>query len=132
WEKYQHNRTLLTDKTTLSEILPVWFGEQAHRLWKAESERLMQLLQQADTALATAAERHDNQQQTRNQLHEAYLQLGGANIETLEALIQAKHDNLKRRQHHATQYQQLARTLSLPDTLTREALAANQAQADEQ
>src|SRR5690606_13061786 len=100
WEKYQHNRTLLTDKTTLSEILPVWFGEQAHRLWKAESERLMQLLQQADTALATAAERHDNQQQTRNQLHEAYLQLGGANIETLEALIQAKHDNLKRRQHH--------------------------------
>ncbi len=132
WDKYQQNRTLLTDKITLSEVLPVWFGEQAHRLWKAESERLTHQLHQAEAALATAEEQHRHQQQTRNQLHEAYLQLGGADIETLEDLIREKRANLERCQHHAAQYQQLARSLSLPDTLTREAVLANQTQAAEQ
>lgn len=132
WDKYQQNRALLTDKTLLSEALPIWFGEQAHRLWRAEAERLAQQLQQAEAALATAEEQHRHQQQTRNQLHEAYLHLGGADIETLEALIREKHANLERCQHHAAQYQQLARTLSLPDTLTREAVLANQTQTSEQ
>lgn len=132
WEKYQQNRAMLTEKTTLTQVLPIWFGEQAYRLWQTEAEQLAQQLQQAEATLASAEERHHNQQQTRNQLHEAYLQLGGADIETLEALIREKRARLERCQRHATEYQQLARALSLPDVLSREAVLANQTQAAEQ
>ena len=132
WEKYQNNQALLTDKETLSRILPVWFGEQAHSLWKTEAARLEQQLQQAEAAHTTAEEHYRNQQQRRDHLHEAYLKLGGADIETLEALIREKRANLARCQHHASDYQRLARSLSLPDTLNREAVLSNQVHANQQ
>lgn len=130
WERYQNNQALLTDKETLSRILPVWFGEQAHLLWKTEAMRLEQQLQQAEAAHTTAEEHYRNQQQRRDRLHEAYLKLGGGDIETLEALIQEKRENLARCLRNAEDYQRLARSLSLPDTLSREAVLVNQAQAN--
>ncbi|MCK5874785.1 MAG: hypothetical protein CVV10_03330 [Gammaproteobacteria bacterium HGW-Gammaproteobacteria-14] len=132
WEKYQSNQALLADKETLSRILPVWFGEQAHLLWKTEAVHLEQQLQKAEAALTTAEELYHNQQQRRDHLNEAYLKLGGADIETLEALIREKQANLARCQHHATDYQRLARSLSLPDTLSREVVLTNQDQAKKQ
>lgn len=131
WEKYQQNQAVLADKEALSRVLPVWFGEQAHQLWKAEVARLTQALQQAQAALATVEERHRNQQQTRERLNEAYLKLGGGDIQTLEALIREKEANLRRCQHHAAEYQRLARSLSLSDALDREAVTTNQAGATE-
>jgi len=132
WVAYQENLALLDDKTTLSRILPVWFGEQAHGLWKAEVARLAKRMQQAQAALDTAAERYFNQQKLCGQLNEAYLNLGGSDIQTLEDLIHAKQEKLDRRRHYASQYQQLARSLSLPDAIDREAVVANQAQAAQQ
>ena len=131
WEKYQINQSALAEKETLSRVLPVWFGEQAHRLWKDEEARLTQQVQQAQAALTSAEEGYRNQQQHRDHLNEIYLNLGGADIETLEALIREKQANLARCQRHAADYQTLAHALSLPDTLSREAVAANQIQATE-
>jgi len=132
WDKYLHNQTLLDDQETLSRVLPVWFGEQAHRLWKAEAERLQQQTQQAEAELAAAEESCTHQQRTCERLNEAYLRLGGSDIETLEALVKAKQANLERCQRHAADYQRLARSLSFDDALNREAVATNQMLAAEQ
>ncbi len=132
WEKYQRNQTQLDDQETLSRVLPVWFGEQAHRLWKAEAERLQQQTQQAEAELAGVEEQYAHQYQSCERLNEAYLRLGGSDIQTLEALVKEKQANLERCQRHAADYQRLARSLSLDDALNREAVATNQMLAAEQ
>lgn len=132
WDKYLHNQTLLDDQETLSRVLPVWFGEQAHRLWKAEAERLQQQTQQANAELAAAEEGYTHQQRTCERLNEAYLRLGGSDIQTLEALVKEKQANLERCQRHAAEYQRYARSLAFDDALNREAVATNQMLAAEQ
>ncbi len=132
WEKYQRNQTELDDQEILSRVLPVWFGEQAHRLWKGEVERLQQRSQRAEADLAAAKEVYTHQQHTCERLNEAYLRLGGSDIETLEALVKAKQATLERCQRHAAEYQRLARSLAFDDTLDREAVATNQMLASEQ
>lgn len=132
WEKYQRNQTQLDDQETLSRVLPVWFGEQAHRLWKGEVERLQQRSQQAEAELVTAEEQHAHQLQSCERLNEAYLRLGGADIQTLEALVREKHANLERCQRHAAEYQRLAHYLAFDDGIGREAVATNQMLAAEQ
>lgn len=132
WEKYLHNQTQLDDQETLNRVLPVWFGEQAHRLWKDEVARLQQQTQQAEAELAVAEEQYAHQHQNCERLNEAYLRLGGSDIKTLEALVSEKQANLERCQRHAADYQRLARSLSLDDALNREAVATNQMLVAEQ
>ncbi|MFN3712681.1 MAG: ATP-binding protein [Alcanivoracaceae bacterium] len=132
WERFRQNQNMLDEKELLTQALPAWFGEQAHLLWKAHAKSLTQQLAQADAALASAEEAQRNQEQKRSYLNEAYLKVGGANIETLQALIKEKQNNLERCELHALEYKKLVTFLSLPDTLNRETVAANKAQAKAQ
>lgn len=131
WEKYLKNETALDEKTLLNAVLPVWFGQQGYRLWQAESERLAVEFQRAESHKADIEQCYGNLEQTRDTLKAAYLKLGGANIQVLEELIKEKQQNLLRRQTFAQEYRRLAKTLELPDELSRQALESNKAVAQQ-
>src|SRR5690606_13506081 len=102
------------------------------QLWKTHTQSLAQQLDQAESTLASAEDAQRKQQQKCNQRNEAYLKVGGADIETLRAPIEEKHNNVPRCERHVQEYKRLANALALPDALTREAVAANQAHAEAQ
>lgn len=132
WEKYQQNEVALNEKSMLNSLLPIWFGEQAYQLWKEEWERLTTECQQAEASRKNAAERYSSQEKMRDNLKEAYLRLGGSDIQVLEELIQAKQQNLQRVERSAQQYQDLVQRLALPIELTRQTFASNQEVAKQQ
>lgn len=126
WGKYQTHEKELFEKEILKQILPVWFAEQAHRLWKLESDRLEAALQQAEeekTALELQVQSQRREVDTRRQV---YLNAGGASIEHLEELIEEWRKTRNKRAANARQYQQLVQNLGLPDQINAETLAANQ------
>lgn len=128
WEKYRANEQLLSEKSELNSILPIWFGEQAHRLWSEECKRLTAEFEQAEAKKADAEKRHQIQEGMRNNLNEAYLQLGGSDIQMLEELIREKKKNLTICQSNAGQYQRLAQQLELSDEIGRQAFEVNKAE----
>ncbi|AMK79144.1 hypothetical protein A1342_07980 [Methylomonas methanica] len=126
WEKHQLLEKELLEKETLKQILPVWFAEQAHRLWKLEAERLetaWQLAEDVKSNLTTQVEVQKKAVDTRRQ---AYLSAGGSSIEDLEELIGEWRKTREKRAAHARQYQQLVQNLGLPHQINAEILAANQ------
>ncbi len=126
WEKYQSNVQQLARQETLTRIVPVWFGEQALRLWRQECERLDVALKDAESNKHGAERRYQNQLERRDNLKEAYLQLGGSDVELLEELIRVKRFNLHECERHAGQYQRLTRQFALPDSIDRSIFEANQ------
>ncbi|RLT91622.1 MULTISPECIES: ATP-binding protein [unclassified Ketobacter] len=129
WEKYTVNSAEFEEKSLLSQILPVWFGEQAYQLWKTEYERLVLECQRAEANLEDASERLRVQESVRDNLKESYLQLGGSDIQVLEALIEEKRKNLDRCQGDVYQYQLLAQKLGLSDAIDRQSFIDNQSAA---
>lgn len=127
WEKFTANNMDLEQKRLLSQVLPVWFGEKAYQLWKTEVERLAVECQHAQADLDSAKERFGIQENIRDNLKESYLQLGGSNIQMLEALIEEKQRNLDRCQKFASQYQILTQKLELPCEINRQSFIENQA-----
>jgi len=129
WEKFTANEVELEEKISLNAVIPVWFGEQSYQLWKSEGERLHAALGEAKALQESAEERYRSQQEKRDDLNKVFLQLGGADIQVLEALIEEKRKNLAACQQGVEEYQRLVRKLALPDDLDRQKFAANQALA---
>lgn len=127
WEKLEHRLAELEHKRLLKTLLPAWFGEQAYQLWKAECERLEGECTRTAVARDDAEERYQNQQTVRNNLNEVYLSQGGANLQTLEDLIEEKRQNLARCQRDADQYQLLAEKLGMPSEISRQQFMQNKA-----
>tara|TARA_R110001583_G_scaffold591_4_gene5300 strand:+ start:3979 stop:7323 length:3345 start_codon:yes stop_codon:yes gene_type:complete len=126
WEKYQLIDGQLMEQRQLADILPIWFGEQAYQLWKAECVRLVTEVQSAEAGCVDAEESVQAQQRSCDALREQYLQLGGHNIRNLEELIHEKQNNLDRCDQNARHYQRMSRNLGLDDSLSRAALTDNQ------
>ncbi|ACE84923.1 ATP-binding protein [Cellvibrio japonicus] len=129
WEAYQKSERQLAEQETLKKILPVWFAEQAHGLWRQEAERLQAEQQSAQQAEAALADERQRQKKTVDGLRQAYLQVGGASVEDMQERIAEWRNTRARRESHAAQYRQLVNTLKLPDTLSAQALKANQQEA---
>lgn len=130
WTSYQSQNELLGAKQALDAILPVWFAEQAYRLWRAEANRLETEFQQAEAnksslhdELKALGKRIDDQRQR-------YLQAGGAGIDQLEARIKDWEKTCGKRDFQAQQYQKLVKNLGLPEALTAQSLLANQQEAE--
>lgn len=126
WARYQTQAQLLEEKRLHKKLLPIWFAQQAYELWRNECERLSAQFTLLEAKQTDAQTRHDSQKETSDNLKEAYLNLGGSNIQTLEKLIVEKRKNLATCELHAGQYQHLTQKLELADTLNRESFAANQ------
>lgn len=129
WDKFLINESSLKEKLALNTVLPVWFGEQAYHLWKTESERLKLALQQSEIEAENARKRYGAQEKIRDSMKEAYLKLGGSDIQMLEDLIAEKQRNLIRCQRYASEYQLLARKLELSDVISRSHFLDNKAAA---
>ncbi|WP_019867880.1 ATP-binding protein [Methylovulum miyakonense] len=126
WEKHQLLEKELLEKETLKQILPVWFAEQAHRLWKSEAERLKTAWQQAEDVKASLESQVKDKKKEVDTRRQAYLNAGGSSIEDLEELIGEWRKTWEKRAAHARQYQQLVQNLGLPDQINADILAANQ------
>lgn len=128
WDKYRENEQLLATKNELNGILPIWFGEQAHRLWSEECKRLTEAFAQAEENKKDAERRREIQEGVRDNLKEVYLQLGGSDIQTLEKLIEIQRKHLAGCQDSAGHYQRLVQQLGLPEGLERQVFEANKIQ----
>ncbi len=131
WEKYQANEQVLSEKNELNRILPIWFGEQAFALWSEQYKRLEGAFERAVEKQTDAEARYGIQERVRDTLKEAYLQLGGSDIQVLEELIKEKRKNLGACQDNAGQYQLLTQNLELPEEISRQAFESNKAKLDE-
>jgi uncharacterized protein YPO0396 len=131
WGRYQAQSTQLRDKKILEAILPIWFAEQAHRLWRVEEKRLDIELQQSVADKSSLYEQLEAQKKYADNQRQFYLQAGGAGIDQLEERIEEWKAICGKRSLQAQQYQKLVKNLDLPDTLTVESLLTNQRQAEE-
>jgi uncharacterized protein YPO0396 len=114
WEQCVSNRQQLTELEILDENLPTWFARQAYALWKTECERLVSShaickAQLADSNAAVAQKKN-----SKEQLNQAYLQLGGADIETLKTLINDKQKRLATVQNAEKQFGVVLAQVSSP------------------
>jgi uncharacterized protein YPO0396 len=130
WERYETTEQALAEQEALKNVLPVWFAEQAHGLWKQEAEQLDADLQAAQETEVNLASEQSGQRKTVDRLRQAYLNVGGASIEDLEERIGDWNKTCDRRAQNAAQYQQLASRLNLPNDISSESLAANQQTAE--
>lgn len=129
WERYQVQNTYLQEKKTLTDILPVWFAEQAHRLWRAEVARLEVELGTTVAEMSSLNDQLKIQKERVEDLRHLYLQAGGASIDELVERIKDWERNHVQRSSQAQQYQKLVKNLNLPDTLSEQSLLANQREA---
>jgi uncharacterized protein YPO0396 len=129
WERYQVQNTHLQEKKTLAEILPVWFAEQAHRLWRMEVTRLQAELAEVEADMSSHNAQLNMQKGRVEDLRHRYLQVGGASIDDLAERIKDWEKNCAQRQSQSRQYQQLVKNLDLPDILSEQSLLSNQREA---
>lgn len=131
WEQYQRHRATLEKQKTLGRLLPIWYSEQAHRLWKAEAERLEQQQVQTQGHQEALAQQGEQHKKAVSDAQQAYLQAGGGSIDQLQERIGEWTNTRAKRERNAQDYRQLVARLDLPASLDAETLAKNQAQMAE-
>ncbi len=129
WQDYQARRQVLADNEALKQVLPIWYAEQAHALWKQYEQALSVRLQKAQTDEKRVEGELQDQQRIVDTHRQAYLKAGGANIEQLEARITDWQLIRERCARHLQQYKLLITNLELDDGADIAALKANQAEA---
>jgi uncharacterized protein YPO0396 len=129
WKQYQSNRDTLTEHKALREILPVWYAEQAHRLWKQREAELSTTLDSVREEENRHRVRLDSQKQQVSAYQQAYLKAGGADIEQLERRIEEQTRARDECARHAGDYQRVVRTLGMDDRIEETALRANSEEA---
>ena len=120
-------------KQVLAELhsLPIYFGEECARLWRARLNlydvELLQLAQEMERLQLL-----DNQATERTQLlFHAYQSQGGERLEGLRKDLKAAAEIYEACTREARAYQMDARALGLAHTLTRETFNLNQSRAQE-
>lgn len=131
WERYQTLQEQLQAKQILEGILPIWFAEQGHRLWLAETHRLEEAHKQAELEQALGKNQLDLQKSVVDQHRQRYLQVGGAGIDQLRERIADWASTCDKRRLKAEQYQHLTRRLGLSDELSPEVFESHQQQIAE-
>lgn len=129
WEQYQRHSETLQEQEALRRILPIWYAEQDHRLWKQEVARLEQDLIEAQGWEADLTQQREQQNVAVSDARHVYLQAGGGSIDELQARIAEWTDTRARRERYAQDYRKLARVLDLHDKIDAQVLADNQTQA---
>lgn len=104
WDQCVSNRQKLTELEILDENIPTWFAKQAYSLWKTEGERLANEHSMCKAELEDASRSVEQKRTEREQLNQAYLQLGGSDIETLKRLISEKQKHVSKVEHSAQQF----------------------------
>ncbi|MGI9282907.1 MAG: ATP-binding protein [Endozoicomonas sp.] len=122
----------LSEKHNLMAIIPIWYAQISHTLWGEQEKNLgLEVLQLTDTIDSLGLKSRQLESQA-NTLKEVYLEAGGAVIEDLTRQVGTQQELVNTRRKAANDYQVITRKLSLPDTLSKASLQANQQQAASQ
>ena len=126
WKELERQRAELAELAELKRILPVWFAREALARWRARRDELQATrdIRQSEEQEHAACIEHARRAATA--AHAAYLQAGGASIESLRDQIRKQESLVASRKRAADQYQSIAGALSMDATLAQSMLAANQ------
>lgn len=105
--------------------LPVWFGEQLHRLWGERIEALQHDIDEQEQAIAECTLKEEDLKAQEERYHEDYLQAGGDRIEALNRALERDLDKLQEVNQQAQQYQQATDVLGLNGELSVVSFNAN-------
>lgn len=125
---YQTNATQLQEQRELLKLLPVWFAQQGHTLWLQQEQRLTHEVNELTARIAELEQQINSRKNLANTLKDIYLQAGGASVEQLREQISTQQQLNGELQRNAQDYRRLTQQLQLDDTLSAEALLANQTQ----
>lgn len=132
WQERQRLLEELRGYRELRAALPIWYATHGHRLWTVYIAEL------DDQILECSQREGELGQEIRvasglaEALRDIYLRAGGTNVEQLRELIEAQNRFIKDRSRYAEEYRKLTRRLGLEETLSIEALLANQQHARQQ
>ena len=129
WEAYETRRDALAQSEALKEVLPVWYAEQAYRLWQRREAELNQQLQKAREEEPQLEARLASQKELVLVRQQAYLNAGGADIEQLEHRIDEQTRWRNDCARDAADYQRMARQLGLDERIDEAVVRANQQEA---
>ncbi|WP_284455328.1 ATP-binding protein [Alloalcanivorax xenomutans] len=132
WRDYQAQHELLTNSERLREVLPLWYAEQAHGLWKQREAELRKQQQRDHDAEQELESRLESQKQLVLARHQAYLQAGGGDIEQLELRIREKAEKRDEVAGYAKQYRHIAERLGMDASLEKSVFEGNQILARKQ
>ncbi len=110
--------------------LPVYMAEQSHRLWTQKITTLSQIVSEAEIERKRIQQTETDAMQRVEQRHADYLQAGGERIEVIKKDLQQAKVQLTQVNQKASEYQQIARVLSLDTRLAEEIFSANRQLAD--
>ncbi|MHA7880160.1 MAG: ATP-binding protein [Saccharospirillum sp.] len=125
-QRHQSTQQELKQQTQLKAILPVWFAQAGQVLWEARLTRLDDNIADSQQRLKTRQASIETLQGQADTLKDIYLKAGGASIEQLKEQIGDKQRWVAEREQHANDYRNVTRSLKLDDTVSAQALAANQ------
>ncbi|HKJ22922.1 MAG TPA: ATP-binding protein [Gammaproteobacteria bacterium] len=129
WEAYETRRDALAQSEALKEVLPVWYAEQAYRLWQRREAELNEQLQKAREEEPPLEARLASQKELVLVRQQAYLNAGGADIEQLEHRIDEQTRRRNDCARDAADYQRMARQLGLDERIDEAVVRANQQEA---
>ncbi|MEL7336045.1 MAG: ATP-binding protein, partial [Planctomycetota bacterium] len=129
-ESNERERQKLDKKTrdlqNLRRIMPIWFAQQAQRLWT-------QRRQQLQIDLTTAQQQRDELEHNVSvcevavkDLFRAYNDSGGGDIDNLNRTIELVQERLQEREKNVADYQHLVGQFNLPTEASAESLRENQ------
>lgn len=107
WEQCQSNALKLKELTLIDDSIPTWFAQKGYDLWRAQCELLEETHAACHAQVETVDAEFEAEKSRREQLNQTYLQLGGADIETLKKLIADIGRRLETRKQSADQYERL-------------------------
>ncbi|MBQ0745082.1 MAG: AAA family ATPase [Marinobacter sp.] len=132
YKSHQAAHETLNKQQTLLEILPVWFAQAGHQLWTGKTNELKSRIATSGAAITSLEGTVSALKSQADTLKDIYLKAGGASIEQLKDQIVLQKRWVQERERYAGDYLTLVKKLGLKETLTSEALAANQQACEEQ
>lgn len=131
-KNHQSAHEALNKQQVLLEVLPAWFAQVGHQIWTNRANELKRQIDICSTAITSFEASATSQKSKADTLKDIYLKAGGASIEQLKDQIDQQKDWVQDRNRYAVDYLKLVKKLDLKETLTPEALEANQQTCKEQ
>ena len=128
-ETLRRTATVIDALQAERSALPVYVARRALELWARRVEALAAALAEVERNLRVAEEALETSAGQVERFHEAYLQLGGHQVETLKKDLALAREQLESAVGAASDYQRTAVALALPDVLDERVFEANRVRA---
>ncbi len=115
----------------LHALMPVWFAEHAHGLWRQRLDDIHRQVEQGAAETENLRRREAILDQEQDRMHRLYIEAGGGSIEQLEQLIDGQQEILANRAATARQYRAVSEIHGLKPADDVESFERNRQRAAE-